>query len=105
MDVILDESTPAAGRVEELYRQLDADTLRAAVAMCRELHELGDRGYLDELLGRHHHMKQYLPKFLELPFRGEPGTEDLLAAIDLARRLGPRDRLPNDAPVSFATGM
>lgn len=105
IDVILDGSTPPATRVEELYQQVDEENLRAAVATCRELHELGDRGYVDELLARHSHLKQYLPGFLELPFRGGPGTEDLLAAVDVARRLQPGDRLPDGAPVSFATGI
>jgi len=104
IDVILDGALPPAARVDELYQQVDEESLRAAVATCRELHDLGDRGYVDELLARHSHMKQYLPGFLELPFRGEPGAEGLLAAVDVARRLQPGD-LPDDAPVSFATGL
>jgi hypothetical protein len=77
----------------------------AAVATCRELHQLGDHGYIDELLTRHTHLRQYLPVFLELPFRGQTGAEVLVKAIELARSLKVGDRLPEDAPIEFATGM
>jgi TnpA family transposase len=59
------------------------------------------------LLTRHSHLKRYLPAFLALPFRGEPGTEGLLAAIDTARKLssGELNGLPVDAPTDFAAGI
>jgi hypothetical protein len=48
---------------------VDEATLREAVATCRDLHELTDYGYLDELAARHSNLKRYLPRFLALPFR------------------------------------
>ena len=104
MDIILSRSSSPATLLADLYRELDETALRQAVATCRELHELGDYGYFDELLVRHSHLKRYLPAFLALPFRGEPGTEPLFAAIDLARRLHAGEQLPHDAPIQFAVG-
>jgi len=105
MDVILDDATAPAARIDELYRRVDEDSLRAAVNTCRELHAIGDQGFVDELLARHSNLKQYLPMFLALPFCAAPGAENLLAAIDLARRLGPGERLPDEAPAAFAKGL
>lgn len=105
MEIVLDRSRPPAEVLDDMFNQVDEETLRAAVVMCREFHQLGDHGYIDEMLARHSHLKQYLPTFLELPFRGEPGTEPLVAALGIARKLEAGDRLPGDAPIDFATGV
>ena len=41
--------------------------------------------------------------FLKLPFKGEPGTKELLAGISLAREIneGKQKAIPLDAPVEF----
>ena len=88
MDIVLDEGRPTEARLPHLYSELDEKTLRDAVATCRNLNELTDYGYLDELVARHSHLKRYLPRFLTLPFRAERGNADpLLAAIDISRKL------------------
>ena len=50
-----------------------------------------------------HQLKRYLPDFLDLPFEAEPGSESLLAAVELARRVHVRRRkgIPADAPMGF----
>ena len=104
MDIVLDEKRPAEKRLADLYSELDEKTLRDAVETCRNLNELTEYGYLDELGARHAHLKRYLPQFLALPFRAERGGADpLLAAIDLSRKLeaGEFDQLPTDAPIQF----
>jgi hypothetical protein len=73
MDIILDEERPAETRLADLYRELDEKTLRDAVETCRNLNELTEYGYLDELVARHTHLERYLPRFLTLPFRAERG--------------------------------
>ena len=104
MDIILDRSRPAATLIDELYLEVDEASLRAAVATCRDLQNLGDHGYFDELRTRHSHLKRYLARFLALPFKGQPGIEGLLSAIATAAKLnsGEIERLPADTPVQFA---
>jgi hypothetical protein len=104
MEIVTDETMPKESRVLNLYMQFDDATLRESIRIVRDLHELGDRGYFDELLARHSHFRRYWPAFVTLPFKGEPGTDGLLAAIELARTLNAGDRVPDDAPVAFATG-
>jgi TnpA family transposase len=102
MEIITDEAMPKESRIVNLYMQFDDATLRDAMTIVRDLHELGDHGYFDELLLRHSHFRRYWPLFIGLPFKGEPGNDTLLAAIELARTFSPSDRLPADAPISFA---
>ncbi len=104
MGIVLDQERPAETRLADLYREFDEKTLRAAVEACRNLNELTEYGYLDELVARHAHLKRYLPRFLTLPFRAERGGADpLLSAIDISRKLetGELDQLPADAPIQF----
>ena len=103
MEIVLD-SRPADGNLLALlYGQIDEPALREAMEACREFKRLEERGYQDELRSRHHHLGRYLPAFLKLPFQAEPGSEKLLAAIELARDLEPskKRRLPADTPLDF----
>ncbi|HTP51679.1 MAG TPA: Tn3 family transposase [Anaeromyxobacteraceae bacterium] len=106
VEILADRSRPREKRLEDLYREFNEAELGDAAARCRDLNALAEHGYFDELLARHSHLKRYLPGFLELPFEGGPGTEPLLAAIEIARRLhaGEIAELPKDAPTQFATG-
>jgi len=103
LDALLDSERPA----REIMAELDLPALRAAMAGCREFQRVADRRGLEELRARHHHLKRYLPKFLQLPFQGGPGTELLLEAITYARRLhaGEHAGLGADAPTGFAAGI
>ncbi len=103
MEIVLD-SNPADGNLlAALYRQIEEAALREAMEACREFKRLEERGYQDELRARYHHLGRYLPAFLKLPFRAEPGTEKLLAAIELARELeaSKKRRLPPEATLNF----
>ena len=103
VDIVLNRSRAPAEVIDAVYKQVDEETLRAAAATCREFCSLGDHGFVEEMVARHSHLKQYLPAFLELPFRGEPGTEPLMTAIEFARKLDD-DRFPDDAPTAFVAG-
>ncbi|MCC7377379.1 MAG: DUF4158 domain-containing protein [Verrucomicrobiales bacterium] len=98
---------PEPHSASEATERLDIPEVRAALAGCREFQRVADRRGLEELRARHHHLKRYLPKFLQLPFRGGPGTEPLLEAITYARKLhaGEYAALGSDAPSGFATGI
>ena len=86
-----------------LEQQIDESTLRAALLDCREFQRLEDHGYQEQLRLRHSHLRRYLPAFLKLPFKAEPGTQPLLRAIEIARRLDEAGEraLPKDAPTDF----
>ena len=86
-----------------LYRKIEESTLRSALEACREFERLEDYGLQDELRARYTGLRRYFPAFLELPFQAERGSESLLTAIELVRKLN-RDHaanLPPDAPEDF----
>jgi TnpA family transposase len=86
-----------------LYAQIPKPELRSAMADCRESDRLEVHGYADELNARVSHLKRYQPRFFELPFEAQPGSESILAALGVARRLdsGELKALPAAAPVGF----
>jgi TnpA family transposase len=96
---------PEQRTLRDIYDELGEDLVRAAVAACAQLEALGDRGLYDEIRAGHHLLKRYLPRFLRLPFRAQPGSEELLGAIELARALhrGDVKRLGADVPLGFAS--
>lgn len=73
------------------------------MADCRESDRLEVHGYADELNARISHLKRYQPRFFELPFEAQPGSESMLTALGVARKLdsGEFKTLPADAPVDF----
>src|SRR5215510_6623719 len=52
---------------------------------------------------RYSGLRRYLPAFFALPFRGEPGNEAVLSALDVVRQLdaGTRTTVPAQAPTAF----
>lgn len=103
IDVLLTPDYTGEEITAYVYRRIGAQRLREAVDSCREFQRLEDRGYLDELCARYTHLRRYLPAFLSLPFAAEPGSERLLAALSLLRRLdaGEIQELPEGAPCEF----
>jgi TnpA family transposase len=85
---------------------VDDDSLLTAIDGCLAFERLEARGLLDAQVARHSWLKQYLPRFLRLPFEGGSGTEPLLAAISHARACHERTNhaVGRDAPVGFAQG-
>jgi len=103
IDVLL--TPPAVGedvraRVSE---RIGFEQLHEAAQNCREFQRLEERGQLDELCARYTNLRRFLPAFFSLPFAGEKGSEELLAALDLLRRLdaGEIGNLPEDTPCHF----
>ena len=95
---------PDKRTIQDAYRDLGEDVVRGAVTACGQLQTIGERGFYDEIRAGHHLLKRYLPAFLLLPFRAQPGTEKLLEAVDLARALHRGDvELGADPPMGFAS--
>jgi hypothetical protein len=103
--IVLDRSLAPAERIERMLQEVTEERLLEALALCDGT-EGRTETFVAELLARHSHLKQYLPRFLLLPFRAEPGSEVLLEAIDVARKFhaGELDVLPPDVPTQFASG-
>ncbi len=94
---------PERRTMTDVYRDLGEDAVRAAVTACGRLETLGERGYFDEIRAHHHLLKRYLPTFLKLPFQAQPGTETLLAAVEIARALHRGEKeFGAEPPVDFA---
>lgn len=89
--------------------ELDRVAVGVALEGCREFQRFGEHGKLDELRARHHMLKRYLPRFLRLPFEGQPGTEQLLIALENARLLHAEDSKRSNKgamlPIDFAKGF
>lgn len=103
MEILLDSQPGGEEAFRNLYRQVEEPALRAAMEDCREFKRLEEGGYQEELRSRYSHLRRYFPEFLKLPFKGEPGTKELLAGISLAREMNERKQkaIPRDAPVEF----
>ena len=77
--------------------------LRAAVETCDERQRLEERGEIDALRARYPGLRRYFPAFFALPFDGEPGSEAILAGLDVVRQLdaGTRTTVPPQTSTAF----
>ena len=89
--------------VAGLRERIGADRLRDAVAACRAVAANNARGVVDAVIARYPDLRKSLPAFWSLPFVSETGRGDLLAALEVVRRLdkGVIKVLPEDAPTNF----
>jgi TnpA family transposase len=103
MTIVVDGDRQPGQMYLNLYAQIPKQDLCSAMADCRESDRLEVHGYADELNARISHLKRYQPRFFDLPFEAQPGSESMLTALGVARRLdrGELKALPADAPVSF----
>ena len=88
---------------ERFWREVDKESLRESSAVLRVFKRMEERGYGDLLIARYPSLRKYFADFLLLPFAAEPGSEPLLNAIRIVRRLdaGELKALPADAPTAF----
>src|SRR5262249_31867623 len=100
---LLDPERPAETTLAALLQDIDAAVLHAVVTICDERQRLEERGEIAALRARYSGLRRYFPAFFGLPFRGEPGSEAVLAALDVVRQLdaGPRTTVPAQAPTAF----
>ena len=92
-----------AAPVGSLYEALDEAELRRAGADCRAFASLEERGLADEHAARYADLRRYLSTFLRLPFEAAAGSELLLVAVEVARKLdtGGSEKLLDDVPQHF----
>jgi len=88
---------------KEFWRQVDKEKLRESIENLRIFKRLEERGYGDLLLARYPSMRKYFAQFIHLPFAAGQGSEALMQAINIVRKLdsGELKKLPKDAPKAF----
>jgi len=98
LDILLDADREAP--ISSLYKKLSEEELREAATDCRAFARLEGRGFVEELAARYGDLRKYLPAFHALPFEAAAGSETLLAAVEVARKLdaGASEKLLDDAP-------
>jgi TnpA family transposase len=103
MQIVVDGDQRPVRMYRHLYAQISKPELCSAIADCRESDRLEVHGYADELTARISHLKRYQPRFFGLPFEAQPGSESILTALDVARRLdnGELKTFPADTPQGF----
>ena len=103
MELLLDGSVPRATALDRLFGEIPEEDLQQAVSDCRALARVELFGYAEALGNRLSHLNRYQPRFFELPFEAQRGSEPMLTALDLARGMyrGETSSLPDDAPMGF----
>jgi len=88
---------------ETLWLEIDAEKLRESAQVLQAFKKMEERGYADLLLARYPSLRKYFAEFIRLPFVARPGSEALLRAIEIVRKLdsGKLKKLPADAPTTF----
>ena len=86
-----------------LRERIGTDRLVGAVRACRAVAANDARGVVDAVIARYPDLRKSLPAFWSLPFVSDTGRDDLLVALDVARRLdrGTIKALPDDVPTDF----
>ena len=102
-DILLDWPEDQLLSKEELWQQVDETRLRESRADLLAFKQLEERGYGALLIGRYPSLRKYFAEFIHLPFAAEQGSETLMQAVDIVRKLdcGALKKLPGNAPTAF----
>ena len=87
----------------DFISKLNNDAIQQAMIRCQSFHEYEEGGELQELARRYGNLRKYTPQLFQLDFKAAPGSEKLLEAIEILRRLnkGTLKSVPLDAPCMF----
>ena len=88
---------------QTLLKQVDAGQLQTDYDEVAAFNAFTTRGYVHFLLTRYPSLRKYFSEFIKLPFAAASGSESLLKAIQIIRRLdnGELNQLPETCPTSF----
>ena len=102
-DMLLDWPEDHLLSKEEFWQQVDETRLRESRTDLLAFKQLEERGYGALLIGRYPSLRKYFAEFIHLPFAAEQGSEALMQAVDIVRKLdcGALKRLPHNAPTAF----
>jgi len=87
----------------DFWQRIDEKKLLESIDELYIFKRLEERGYGDMLVSRYPGLRKYFAEFIQLPFAAKPGTERLLAAINVIHQLdaGTIKKIPEDAPAYF----
>jgi TnpA family transposase len=87
----------------DFWQLVNEDKFRNSLEVLRAFQHLEERGYGDLLLARYPSLRKYFAEFIKLPFAAEHGSESLMQAIVLVRRLdlGEIKKLAKTVPQEF----
>ena len=88
---------------ESLLKQIDEIKLRKSLADLQRFKKIEECGYGDSLMARYPSMRKYFAEFLHLQFSAAHGSESLMDAICIIRKIdsGIIKKLPQNVPTSF----
>lgn len=102
-DILL--NLPGDGKISraEFFSHIDEKLLRQSVEDIQIFKRIEERGYCDLLLAKYPNFRKYFADFITLPFQAQNGSQYLMEAIELIRKLdnGSIKSLPKDAPIQF----
>lgn len=87
----------------DLWHRVDEEQLHESLNDLNIFKRLEERGYGDMLVARYPSLRKYFAGFVQLPFKVKSGSEPLLRAINLVRKMDAGDikKLPGNAPTAF----
>ena len=89
----------------EFFTNIDEQLLRQSVEDMQIFKRIEERGYCDLLLAKYPNFRKYFSDFIKLPFQAQNGSQHLIEAIELIRKLDNGDikSLPKDVPTQFVS--
>jgi len=87
----------------EFFDKFGVEGLTQAVDNCQEWQEIEEKGYLQEIRNYFSDLGKYFYRFSELPFETVSGSEYLLEALEIVRKLNRREikEIPETAVIKF----
>jgi TnpA family transposase len=103
MESLLKHPDPKNITLAKLLPKNRKRKLQKAINNCKLFHDYEDSGSLKELSTRYGYLRKYAPRFFNLDFKVASGSEKLLEAINILRKLddGQLQSLPQDVPCYF----
>jgi len=89
--------------LNDFFNKFGTEDLTQAVDQCQEWKEIEEKGYLQEIRNYFSDLGKYFYRFAELPFKSVSGSEYLLEALEIVRKLksGNIKDVPATATIKF----
>ena len=102
-DILLELPEKKTMTRADIFKQINEKELRASQEDLRIFKRLEERGYGDLLLARYPNLRKYFSSFIKLPFYAQKGSDDLIEAIEIVRKLdsGELIKLPDNVSLHF----
>ena len=103
-DYLLEQDEASMIDLKMLYEKtIKKEDLKLARDDMRQFKVVSRYGYASLLQNRYNSMRKYFLEFIKLPIISEAGSQDLMVAIELIRKLDQHQIkvLPSDAPTKF----